>query len=167
MRKTPKDRALFEKLYQKNAKKLYFVARRIVQNEEMAEEAMWRGFQNLTENWEQCSKLDYENLERLATILVKNAAAKMTDRHNVKTGQTKVTDWQKTGKLAELEEENTLTQAVRQLSEDERNLLFMQHVLQFGPKEIGSLLDMNPKEAKKKLADCNEKIRTVMEEMSA
>ena len=166
MRKTPKDRALFERLYQTNAKKLYFFAWHIVQNDKMAEEALCVGFRKLTENWEQCSKLDYENLERLTTILVKNAAAKMTDRHNGEGGNAKV-DRQIPGRSLELEGESTLTQAVGRLPEDERNLLFMQHILQFGPKEIGSLLDLDPNEARKQLEACNKKIRTVMEEMSA
>ena len=159
MRKTPEDRAVIQRLYQENAQKLYFVAWRIVQNEAKAEAAVYTCFRKLTEDLALCRNQDYENLERLSVILVKNAAVKMVDGHDgegrkVKSHNQDVSD-------------ACMDRAVRKLDEDERHLLYLKHVMQLGLKKIGILLDMEPEEIEKKLFACREKIRAALEEMSA
>ena len=159
MRKTPEDRAVIQRLYQENAQNLYFIAWQIVQNEAKAEDAVYTCFRKLTEDFALCRNQDYENLERLCVILVRNAAAKMVDGHD--GGGRKVKGHNRDVSDA------CMDRAVRKLDEDEKHLLYLKHVMQLGLKKIGILLDMEPKEIEKKLFACREKIRAALEEMSA
>ena len=159
MRKTPDDGAMIQRLYQEKAQELYFIARSIVQNETKAEEAVYTCFRKLTEDIAFCRGQSFENLERLSVILVKNAAAKLVDRHAGVVRKVKAIDRDAT--------DDHMDRAVSMLNEDERHLLYLQHVIKLSEKEIGSILDMDPKEIEKKLLACSEKIKAALEEMSA
>lgn len=167
MVKTPEDRAVIQRLYQENVKKLYFIARSMVQNKAEAEEAVCVCFRKLTENFVQYRNQDYENLVRLSVILVKNAAAKMADIRDTEVTKGKGNDLGKSEKCTDQEEDCNMTRAVMMLKEDERHLLYLQHVMELRPKEISVLLDMEPKETRKKLLACSKKLKAALEEMSA
>lgn len=163
MLKTKADRAVLQRLYQENAKKLYCVAWKIVQNKAQAEEAVCACFRKLAEDFSKLRCWEYKNLERLCVIVVKNVAMELAAKHGGGVKRAEGEMRSTSHKSKDSESESVITQALRELEEDERNLLFMKYGLELGPKEIGRLFNMTSTEVQRRILNCSEKLVTALE----
>ena len=170
MLETKADKAVMQKLYQESAKKLYFIARQIVQNEAEAEEAVSTCFQKLADNFAEYRSQNYEDLKRLCCIIVKNTANDIAKLHqekeqvlNVGSSKTENAAVRSQEAHESLKKESILTQALSELNEEDRHVLYMQYGMDLDLKEIGRLMNMTSAEAQKKILNCCNNLITVLE----
>ena len=160
------ERNNFERLYREHGKRLYYVARKIVRSDEDAEDAVHNAFIKMTEKYRDSS---YTELTRLSTTVVRNAAYDIARKYQ-KEGEIfkedEIVD-EKQDILEELiqrNEKHILIQAIMELSEEERELLYHQYVGNMQPREIAKLLNISSEEVRRKLFRCRNKLAKIIQE---
>ena len=173
MLETDSDRDIFQKLYDENRQKLYFIAYKILHHEADAEDAVHTCFVKLADSFAKYRHLPYEDLVRLCCTIVKHAALDTTREYAKKghfydedgLGECQILDQSPDvlETLVERFENDLIMQALMQLTEDEREFLHLQYGLGLKPKEIASLLGMPPTAVRKKMLRCRNKLAKVLE----
>ena len=171
--KTESERKIFEKLYQENAKRLYYIARKIVRNDADAEDAVHNGFVSLTEKYEKYSNLSYIELVRLCTTIIRNEAYDIARKYQNEgefmnkdiLGEDEIIDGGEDilEELIEKSEQSILRDALMELQADEREMLYHRYVTNLQPREISELLHLSSGEVRKKLFKCKNKLSKVLE----
>ena len=173
MLETDSDRDVFQKLYDENRQKLYFIAFKILHNEADAEDAVHTCFVNLAETFAKYRHLPYEDLVKLCCTIVKHAATDTAREYKKKVhfydegglGECQISERSPDvlDKLIERFENDLIMQALIQLTEDEREFLYLQYGLGLKPKDIASLLGIPPQAVRKKMMSCRQKLAKVLE----
>lgn len=167
------DREIFHKLYVEIKPMLWHVARKIVRNEPDAEDAVHTCFLHLAENFSRYRSQSYDNLIKLCRVISRNAATDITREYR------KVSDileedvcWEESvvdtspdvlDKIIKRYESSLLDQAVKQLSVEERELIFMRYALGFKPKKIAKVYHMDYEKVRKKLHRSKNKLAKILE----
>lgn len=173
MLETDSDRDVFQKLYEENRQKLYYIAWNILHHEADAEDAVHTCFFKMAEHFAKYRHLSYEDLVKLFSVAVKNAA------RDIARGYAKQGDFFGEGnsgeeyipdigpdlleQVIERYENNLIKQALMQLTEDEREFLNLQYGLELKPKDIATLMGMTPQAVRKKMLRCRNKVAKVLE----
>ncbi len=173
MLETEEDKVIFHRLYKENRQKLYFIAWRILHNETYAEDAVHAGFLKLANTFGRYRQQPYVNLVKICSITVRNAAIDIT-RENEK----KYNFWDENGKdgdniadatpdiLDELiakQERSVVAEALMELEEEERELIYLQYTAGMKPKEIGKMLNMTSAAIRKKTFYSRNKLARILE----
>ncbi len=167
------DRDLFQKLYDENRQKFYYIAYKILHNEVDAEDAVHTCFLKMAEHFQKYRHLPYEDLVKLCCTIVKNAA---TDIYRGYAKETLLYDESGFGedlipdiatdtldRIIERCEKDLIMQALMKLTEDEREFLHLQYGLELKPKEIATLLGMPSQAVRKKMLRCRNKLAKILE----
>ena len=160
MLETAADKVIFEKLYEKNGQKLHFIARKVLNDEMDAEDAVHNGFLKLANSFAKYRNKPYEDLERICTIIVRNAAIDIfrekskTCRFSEKKGfsEENVPDIVPNilDKVIEQRDSAIIDEALKEMEYEEREFLYLQYAAGFKPKEIGEMFHMTSAEVRKK-----------------
>lgn len=172
MLETDEERAVFQKFYEKNNHMFYNIAKGILKTEEDAEDAVQNCFLRIVEKYDKYRSQTEENLTRLGCTIVKHEAIDMLRKKEKKIvfsdenflSQEEIPDMSPDilEQLIQKTNSNLVTQAVMQLREEDRNLLYLRYVLDLKPKDIGELFDKNPSAVRKKLYQCRTKLVEVL-----
>ena len=170
---TEADRDVCQKLYEENRQKLFRIANKIVQNRTDAEDAVHSCFSKVINNFEDYRNMSYEELVIMCQTIVKHDAIDIVREHK-KT--VNFTDEGHLGEddvvglspdildqLIERHEKTLVTQAIMELKEDERELMYLQYVSELKPKEIAKLLDTTSGAVRKKTLRCRNKLAKILE----
>lgn len=167
------DRDIFQKLYDENRQKLYYIAYKILHHEADAEDAVHTCFVKMATKFARYRHLPYEDLVKLCCAIVRHTATD-TCREYAKKGIFYDEVGQGEGQIQDtapdvLEqvimrfENDLIMQALMQLTEEEREFLNLQYGLGLKPKEIATLLDMSSQAVRKKMMRCRNKLAKVLE----
>lgn len=173
MLETEADREIFEKLYEENKQLLWHIIRKVVRNEADVEDALHNCFLHLAENFSRYRDQPYDNLVKLCVVIAKNVATDIA-REYQKVGDISEenVDWDEyvedispdvLDQVIKKYEEHLLDQAVKQLSEDERKLIFLRYVLEFKPTSIAKIYGMDYEIVRKKLHRSKNKLAKILE----
>jgi len=167
------DQDVFQKLYDENRQKLYHIAYKILHNEADAEDAVHTCFVKLAAKFAKYRHLPYENLVMLCNTIVKNAAKDIAREYTKEThfydefglGECQIADAAPDvlEQLIQQYDSDLIMQALMELTEEEREFLMLQYVLEQKPKDIAKLLDMPPQAVRKKMLRCRQKLAKVLE----
>lgn len=167
------DRDVFQKLYDENRQMLYHIAFKILQNEADAEDAVHTCFVKMAERFAKYRYLPYDDLVKLCCTVVRNAAndigreyAKKTFYHDeMGQGEDRIPDDNPDmlDQLIKRYEQHLIKQALMELTEEERELLYLQYGLELKPKDIAILLDKPPQAVRKKMMRCRNKLAKILE----
>lgn len=173
MLETDSDRDVFQKLYDENRQKLYYIAFKILHNEADAEDAVHTCFLKMAEYFARYRHLPYEDLVKLCCTIVRHAATDTSREYTKKGllydeigyGEGQVPDMTPDvlDQLIERYENDLITQALMTLTKEEREFLNLQYGLGLKPKDIASLLDMPPQAVRKKMLRLRNKLAKVLE----
>ena len=174
MLETEADREIFQKLYEENKLMLWHIVRKVVRNELDAEDAVHTCFLRLAENFSRYRNQPYGNLVKLCIVIAKNVATDIS-REYQKAGDIgkENIDWEEhvedfspdvLDKVIKKYEEQLLDQAVEQLSDEEKRLVFLRYVLGFKPKKIARIYGMDYETIRKKLHRSKNKLAKILEE---
>lgn len=171
---TEGDKELFQKLYVTNRQKLYSIALKIVPNEDYAEDVVHTCFLKLAENFSKYHHEPFDRLERLCSTIVVNVAFDFARKHFRKdlladgSGEESENPEGFVPDILDLvieqDKRELVAQALRELKEEERYLLYLQYGLEIKPKEIGELLGMTSVAVRRKMLRCRTKLAKIMED---
>lgn len=170
---TEDDKKIFEKLYEENKQKLFFIANRVLVNEADAEDAVHTCFLNLAENFHKYREQSYVNLEKLCSVITKNVALDVVRHKKFESTYSDNIDLLDSG-LPDLEtdvlqdvmhreREEVLAKAMRQLTEEERALMYLRYGLLLKPKDIADLMNSSSMSIRKKTLHCRNKLARILE----
>jgi RNA polymerase sigma-70 factor (ECF subfamily) len=167
------DKEVFERLYMENRQKLCFIARKVVNNEADAEDAVQTCFLNLAENFHKYREQPYTNLEKLCSVIAKNTALDMVRHRNFETSFSDIGEYMEENlpdidedvltKILTRERNEVIAKAMFQLEEDERNLMYMRYGLWMKPKDMAELLHSSSAVIRKKTLRCRNKLAKILE----
>ncbi len=174
MLESESDRDVFQKLYEENRQKLYHIARKKLQNEADAEDAVHTCFLRMAEKFAEYRHQPYENLLKICCTVARNAATDIAREYERKAnfsdevsfGEDTVPDIapdileQIIGRY----EQTLVTQALMELTEDERDILTMQYGMGLKPKTIGELLGLPSEAVRKKTLRSRNKLAKILED---
>ncbi len=171
---TDSDRDVFRRLYEENRQMLFAIVRRKVQCEADAEDAISMGLLGVAENFTGYRHLPYEDLVRLTCVAVRNASLDIRRQYEKKVSffdgtrscEDDVPDVAPDilEQLIVQSEQCLVTQALLDLTEEERDILNLQYVWDLKPKTIGKMLSMTAGSVRKKTYKCRNKLAKILEE---
>ena len=170
---TEEDKAVFEKLYQENLQKLFYVANKVLGNEADAEDAVHACFLNLAENFHKYREESYVSLEKLCSVITKNVALDVVRHKRYETILSDNSDCWSDG-LPDLnvdilqdvlhkEKEEVLAKAMSQLTHEEQSLMYLRYGLLLKPKDIARILNSSSMSIRKKTLNCRNKLARILE----
>ena len=173
MLETDSDRDVFQKLYDENRQKLYYIAYKILHHEADAEDAVHTCFVKMATNYARYRHLPYEDLVKLCCTIVRHTATDTCREYakkgifydEVGQGEGQVPDIlpDVLDQLIERYENDLIVQALMKLTEEEREFLHLQYGLGLKPKDIATLLEMPPQAVRKKMLRCRNKLAKILE----
>lgn len=145
------DTELFVKLYEKEQRRMYAVARKQGLRGMDAEDAVQNGFARLAGSFHRYRRFPYGALVRLLTVIVRNAARDIARRNRRETpveserisGQLPASEDAMEAALKNIRLEE-LTQALMRLSEEDRTLLQLRYYMDLTPAGIARVLGRSP-----------------------
>ncbi len=174
MLETESDREVFRRLYEKNRQRLYYTAWKIVQNDDNAEDAVHTCFMRLADRYGRYRDQPFENLEKLCRVIVVNEATNITRAYArrgefldvCEMGEDSLVDDAADilDQLIVKYDRELLSQALRQLTPDERHFLALQYELDIKPKDIGAMMNMTSGAVRKKILRCRRKLAEILED---
>lgn len=173
MLETEDDRDVCQKLYEENKQKLFRIANKILQNPADAEDAVQICFSKIIDDFDNYRNIPYDELVIMCQTIVKHDAIDIIREHK-KT--VNFTDEMHLGEddvaiftpdildqLVKHYEQNLVVQAIMELKEDERELMYLQYVTGLKPKDIAKLFDTTSSVIRKKTLKCRNKLARVLE----
>ncbi len=167
------DKAAFQRFYEENNRLFFGVAKKILHNAEDAEDAVQTCFLKIAERYDRYRHQPRENMVRLGCTVVRHVAIDMVREKEMTMTFTdesfsledSVPDQAPDilDQLIQKTDQGLMTKAIMQMSEDERNYLYLRYVLNLKPKEIGQLFDMKASAIRKKLYQCRSKLAVILE----
>ena len=174
MLETEADKQSFEKLYTENKQRFYFIAYKILQNETGAEDAVHTGFLKLAEKFAQYRCEPYDNLVKLCGTIVRHEAINIAREYQKMGDFWDRPDWDEDNipdtapgildQLIAQYEIDSLTDAVMQLDEAERELLNLQYGMGLKPKEIAEFLGETSQSVRKRMLRCRNKLAKLLKD---
>ena len=168
------DKQIFQRLYEENRQRLCHVAKKIVHNEADAEDAVHTCFLHLAENFSRYKNQPYEELEKLCSTITRNAATDIMRRYEREGDFTNNVDipeeWLPDPSMSVEDEvekkqrDELIEQALMELDEDERYLMYLQYAFRLKPQVIGALLSLPSAKVRKKTWKCRNKLKKILEE---
>lgn len=167
------DRDVYQKLYNENRQKLYYIAFKILHNEADAEDAVHTCFVKMAEHFARYRHLPYEDLVKLCCTIVRHTATDTSREYakkgilndEVGYGEGQIPDEAPDvlDQMIERYENDLIVQALMTLTEEEREFLNLQYGLGLKPKDIANLLKMPPQAVRKKMLRLRNKLAKVLE----
>lgn len=137
---TPEEQSLFERLYYAYRTMMFHIARKVVHNEQDAEDAVHQAFLSILNNLEKFSDVECLETRRLIVIIAERKAIdiyRTTHRHTTVPYEDDTC-----GVEITLPEESVLACAMVKLPARYREVLQLRFGLGLSTKEIGKLFDM-------------------------
>jgi RNA polymerase sigma-70 factor (ECF subfamily) len=167
------DQEFCQKLYEENRQKLFRIANKVLQNPDDAEDAVQTCFFKIINNFDDYRNTPYDELVIICQTIVKNNAIDIIREHKKKVqftdeihfGEDDVTNISSdmVDRLIEKHEKSLVLQAIMQLNEEERQLMYLQYIYERKPKEIAEELGLTSAAVRKKTLRCRNKLAKILE----
>ena len=173
MLETEDDRDVCQKLYEENKQRLFRIANKILQNTADAEDAVQICFSKIIGDFDDYRSMPYDELVILCQTIVKHDAIDIIRQHKktvnftdeMHLGEDDVESFTPDilDQLIEHYEQDLVVQAIMELEEDERELMYLQYVSGLKPKDIAKLFSTTSGVVRKKTLKCRNKLAKVLE----
>ena len=170
---TEYDRDVCQKLYEENKQKLFRIAYNVLHNTADAEDAVQSCFSKVIKNFERYRNKPYEELVIICQVIVKHDAIdsireqkkKVIFTDEVYLGEDDIAIWTPDvlDELINRNEKDLVLQAIMELDEEERELMYLQYVSEFKPKDIAKLFSTTSAAIRKKTLRCRNKLAKILE----
>ena len=167
------DKEIVRKLYQENANKLYYIAWRILKNEEESEEAVRNCVRELIHIFSKYPHHTYDELKEMSRVLVAKAAVdialkKASDKPVTPKPEEELEDVPlikpRFHELIVENNEEQIKNALKKLKADEKGFIYLRYGLGMDEKEIGELLNLSTALVKVKIGKCKIRFEEILEE---
>lgn len=164
------DKVLFERIYEKNYKKMYCVAKKILHSHEQAEDAVHEAFLRLAKRFEQYIGLSEEKMEALCITITKRRAIDLwrKEQHLAEADIEELLLYQPDDhkRIEQVVEEHELSRQVigvlETLPEVLRITLELKYYQEYSNREIARLLQISPKTVEVRLYRGRKKLQELL-----
>jgi len=162
------DSALVNELFVSHNKKLFNIALSIVNNKDIAEDALQDGFIKIINNLQKIQKIPSHERVRFCVVIVKNASVSIL-RKNSRLLYSEDLTYPQEDTLTNIEDEYlekediaAMLQYLGQLSPSDRQLILLRHGDGLPYKEIGNFFGISEELARKRAQRILSKMRKAM-----
>ncbi len=151
------DRSRFLKIYENHKDLMHFVARRVLGDDQLAEDAVQEAFINVAKNFDRIKSLDENHLKNLLAVLARNESISLLR----KEGRYKYNESiEADDSLNEIPADDDtfsevhyllLKEAILKLPDNYRNLLYLVGVCELDIKDAAGMIHISYETAKKRI----------------
>lgn len=146
-------REQFEKLYYKYNRIMYKVALDILQNHELAEDALSTAFLNISRNFSNISSFPSAKVKNYCIIVIKNAATDILrkEKRLITDHEAEYTEIADVENIETISDYNLLKKAISSLSDKEQEILYLRCIMNMSFREIGNILNIKEGTARQRM----------------
>lgn len=151
------DRDFVNKIFLKMNVKMYNISFNILKSHYDAEEAVAQTFLKIIDNIERISKLPCPQIEPYCVVILKNETFNIIRSRKKSIPVEGADHFERKNVNSQIEEDyiknldkEKLISCVNELSEEDKNLIYLRFVYEMGFGQIGQLLDITEEAAKKR-----------------
>lgn len=167
---TPQEKNGFRKLYEKYSKLMYYAAKRILENDRLAEEAVQEAFLRIAKNFSKVGDPDKPAAKRFVLVITENAALTL---HSKEAKHTAGSDPDIAGKpcageerredaTAAAAESREAVEYILDMPQVQQSSLFLHTVYGYKYREIAALLGISEAAARKHVQRARSKLEDWM-----
>lgn len=159
------DQNKFEQVYLRYKNLMFYVAHRILNDAQEAEDAVHDAFVRIAEHIDQVGEPDCPKTRGFVVIIVERVALNRLERRRRREALP-LEKWTPTARQEDPapEEEEAFRRAMARLSPRYRELLLLKHWQGFSDREIGKMLSMSQGNVARTLQRAKEKLREALKE---
>ena len=140
MLELPEERVKFESLYQTHRKAMFHIAKRILQDESLAEDAVHQAFVNIIAHFDQLMRYDDQQLYAYLFVTTQHAAIDLLRERK----KVPLERWESTDSLeTPFHSNDEIANALSRLPERYRTALLLRYRYGYTPKEVASFFGIN------------------------
>ena len=159
---TPEEKDKFECLYLKYRDLMFYIANKILQNTQDAEDAVHAAFVSVAENMEKVSSLDCPKTKGYIVTITENKAI---DLYRKKKRHSKVLLLEETAGLdVSYEESHAIARCFARLSSRDRDILMLRYRYGYTAREIAKLLAITEANAGKRIQRAKDRLEKLCKE---
>lgn len=161
----PEDQNKFEQVYLRYKNLMFYVAHRILNDAQEAEDAVHDAFVRIAEHIDQVGEPDCPKTRGFVVIIVERVALNRLARRQ-RRDTLPLEDWTPSARQENpaVEEGEAFSRAMARLSPRYRELLLLKHWQGFSDREIGNMLSMSQSNVARTLQRAKEKLRDYLRE---
>lgn len=168
---TQKNNSKLEQVYLRNYNKMYYVAKKMLQSKEKAEDAVHESFFHLVKNFERYEKLDEHKMEALCITITKNKSIdiirkeqKISEEDVEKIILFQGDDHAIIEEIVERKEmSRAVAQAIKQLPEVLKMVIQLKYYQGYQNREIARILDLSVKTVHMRMYRAKRKLEELLE----
>jgi len=168
MLETPEEKQNFTELYETNRGRMFSVARGVLKDDYLAEDAVNQAFLRLLRHFKKCDELSSDQTRNYLAIIVRNAALDMRDERRriaeVPFDEERDSDGRYDGDSFDARlDYDALVEAIDRLPEIYSEALYLSYHLGLSVGEIAGALDISNGAVKQRLTRARQKLRAALE----
>lgn len=160
------DKQRFVLLYEKYQKLMFYVAKKILDDDYMAEDAVQEAFLRIAKNFSKINQIDCPQTRKFVVIITRNTSINLTKQRFDFDDLNQFDDVElskEDDSLFSYIEHSVIKQCILNLPEQYRDVLYLYHLYGFSFKEISSLLGITTETAKKRAQRARSILRVNLE----
>jgi len=162
---TAEEKDFFEQMYLEHRNLMYAVAKQVLHDNHMAEDAVHSAFLRIIQHVDKLSEMDFQKIKGFLIIIAKNTAIDMYHKQKRK----KIIFLEDTERvifdgalmedaILERMEVNALVKGLQELSEMYRDILILRYLHNLSYPDISQLINISEENARKRLERAKEKL---------
>lgn len=156
------DRKTFENLYKSTRIKAYKTAFKILRNEGLAEDAVSESFLSIAKNFQKVHKLNSHKMEAYVVITVRNTSINILKKET-KVEIVEYNDEVELSPQIENIREQRLTELIANLSDTDKEIIYLRYTLDLGYDEIAIALRISPDAARQRMRFAKKNLKSLLE----
>lgn len=165
---TDEGKSKFEKLYYKYRWLMFSVAKEILKNKQLAEDATQEAFIKIARAMDKIEDVDSHKTKNFVVIITRNACLDMLDKEKRHMGMAHIDDMEvsETTEYFDLETLalQSVVEAIKELSPEYRDVIQLKYYYNFKEKEIADALGITYAAVRKRLERARNRLSILLEE---
>jgi len=163
---TDEDKIRFTKLYEQYRHLMFYIAKEILQDEHLSEDAVQEAFLRIAKNFHKVGEILCPETRNFTVIITRNVAINMVNRKHDELDMDSYLDnasTELTEDVFEVVSNKLLMECIRKLPETYRDPLYLYHLYGYTFNEISNLLSVSVETAKKRAQRARHMLKVLLE----
>ena len=162
---TDEDKLRFTALYQQYRHLMFYIAREVLCDEHLSEDAVQEAFLRIAKNFHKIGEIPCPQTRNLVVIITKNIAITMVSHNNNKEidTYTQIEEPATSNDIFETVSNRILVECILQLPEIYRDSLYLYHIYGYSFREVYNLLSISVETAKKRVQRARRLLKEMLE----
>lgn len=162
---TDEDKLRFTALYQQYRHLMFYIAREVLCDEHLSEDAVQEAFLRIAKNFHKIGEIPCPQTRNLVVIITKNIAITMVSHNNNKEidTYTQIEEPATSNDIFETVSNRILVECILQLPEIYRDSLYLYHIYGYSFREVSNLLSISVETAKKRVQRARRLLKEMLE----